>query len=219
MDNNHFHVFVWGSHCKGLQPGTFLCASQRIVQLFQRLPRSVTSSLSLCQWKQCEMRNGGWIVWNSACWLAGTNEEGGGVCVSECMCECVCVCVCVWAALCCDSSVSGWSARLWRNGLPELPLRCPLTEHVAVCECVSAACVSVCVCMCIGGHTCTGNAMALNRVSQLCHDITRLWLQLKMMTGRVCVWEREREWEKEDKTVNVSVMCVCSVYLFLFCVN
>ena len=151
MDNNHFHVFVWGSHCKGLQPGTFLCASQRIVQLFQRLPRSVTSSLSLCQWKQCEMRNGGWIVWNSACWLAGTNEEGGGVCVSECMCECVCVCVCVWAALCCDSSVSGWSARLWRNGLPELPLRCPLTEHVAVCECVSAACVSVCVCACVSG--------------------------------------------------------------------
>ncbi|XP_029941617.1 guanine nucleotide exchange factor DBS [Salarias fasciatus] len=26
--------------------------------------------------------------------------------------------------------------------------------------------------------------MALNRVSQLCHDITRLWLQLKMMTAR-----------------------------------
>ncbi|XP_073351614.1 guanine nucleotide exchange factor DBS isoform X2 [Pagrus major] len=39
--------------------------------------------------------------------------------------------------------------------------------------------------MCIGGHTCTGNTMALNRVSQLCHDITRLWLQLKMMTDDI----------------------------------
>ena len=157
------------------------------------------------------MRNGGWIVWNSACWLAQMRR--GEVCV------CVCVCVCVGcSALRCDSSVSGWSARLWRNGLPELPLRCPLTEHVAVCECVFAACVSVCVCVfaCVsGGHTCTGNAMALNRVSQLCHDITRLWLQLKMMTGRVCVCVCVcvcvTEWAKEDKTVNVSVMCVCVV--------
>ncbi|TMS11547.1 Guanine nucleotide exchange factor DBS [Larimichthys crocea] len=34
-------------------------------------------------------------------------------------------------------------------------------------------------------HTCTADTMALNRVSQLCHDITRLWLQLKMMTDDI----------------------------------
>lgn len=34
-------------------------------------------------------------------------------------------------------------------------------------------------------HTCPSNTMALNRVSQLCHDITRLWLQLKMMTDDI----------------------------------
>ncbi|XP_029023506.1 guanine nucleotide exchange factor DBS isoform X3 [Betta splendens] len=39
--------------------------------------------------------------------------------------------------------------------------------------------------MCDWGHTCTRSSMALNRVSQLCHDITRLWLQLKMMTDDI----------------------------------
>ncbi|XP_040888161.1 guanine nucleotide exchange factor DBS isoform X3 [Toxotes jaculatrix] len=50
------------------------------------------------------------------------------------------------------------------------------------CNCV-CVCDCVCVYMCI--HTCTCNTMALNRVSQLCHDITRLWLQLKMMTDDI----------------------------------
>ncbi|XP_030007571.1 guanine nucleotide exchange factor DBS isoform X1 [Sphaeramia orbicularis] len=47
--------------------------------------------------------------------------------------------------------------------------------------------------------------MALNRVSQLCHDITRLWLQLKMMTdeilqsdeGTLCAAEIGSELEKQ----------------------
>uniref|UniRef100_A0A8C4P0D2 Mcf.2 cell line derived transforming sequence-like a n=1 Tax=Dicentrarchus labrax TaxID=13489 RepID=A0A8C4P0D2_DICLA len=63
----------------------------------------------------------------------------------------------------------------------------------------------VCVYLCIRGHTCTGNTMALNRVSQLCHDITRLWLQLKMMTddilqredGPLCAAEIGSELQKQ----------------------
>nr|XP_046238264.1 guanine nucleotide exchange factor DBS isoform X3 [Scatophagus argus] len=59
--------------------------------------------------------------------------------------------------------------------------------------------------MCIREHTCTGNTMALNRVSQLCHDITRLWLQLKMMTddilqrddGPLCAAEIGSELQKQ----------------------
>ncbi|XP_008279258.1 guanine nucleotide exchange factor DBS isoform X3 [Stegastes partitus] len=46
--------------------------------------------------------------------------------------------------------------------------------------------------------------MALNRVSQLCHDITRLWLQLKMMTddimqkdGPLCAAEIGSELQKQ----------------------
>ena len=55
-----------------------------------------------------------------------------------------------------------------------------------MCECM---CVSVCVCL--SGRGAQQGRMALNRVSLLCHDITRMWLQLKMMTGTgsvsVCV--------------------------------
>ncbi|XP_049919546.1 guanine nucleotide exchange factor DBS isoform X2 [Epinephelus moara] len=59
--------------------------------------------------------------------------------------------------------------------------------------------------MCIRVHTCTGKTMALNRVSQLCHDITRLWLQLKMMTddimqredGPLCAAEIGSELQKQ----------------------
>ncbi|KAM4711178.1 guanine nucleotide exchange factor DBS isoform 2-T2 [Anableps anableps] len=35
------------------------------------------------------------------------------------------------------------------------------------------------------GHACGCRTMALNRVSQLCHEITRLWLQLKMITDDI----------------------------------
>uniref|UniRef100_A0AAQ5YHG0 Mcf.2 cell line derived transforming sequence-like a n=1 Tax=Amphiprion ocellaris TaxID=80972 RepID=A0AAQ5YHG0_AMPOC len=55
-----------------------------------------------------------------------------------------------------------------------------------------------------GLHRCTGKTMALNRVSQLCHDITRLWLQLKMMTddivqkdGPLCAAEIGSELQKQ----------------------
>lgn len=128
---------------------------------------------------KCETVGRGRVIWNSASGLT-TNEKccwwwgwwwGVFVCFSA-------------PPLCTDSSVSRWSALLWENGPPELPPWCTLTEYVAVCECALTNCV--CVYICIRGHTCTGNSMALNRVSQLCHDITRLWLQLKMMTGRVC---------------------------------
>lgn len=64
---------------------------------------------------------------------------------------CVGVCVCDGGGrrLCCaaqhsDSSVSSWSARLQRNGLPSLPPGCFLTESGAVRILVLADCVCVC---------------------------------------------------------------------------
>lgn len=97
------------------------------------------------------------------------------------------LCTEVWACVChcCagDSSVSSFSPQLCRNGLPvaELPPRCSLTACGCVCVCVRAF-----VFTCVGEWVKSVPAiMAVNRVSQLCFDITRLWLQLKMLTGKM----------------------------------
>lgn len=67
-------------------------------------------------------------------------------------------------------------------------------------------------------HALPKQTMALNRVSQLCHEITRLWLQLKMMTGRVCVCINVCDCLVLGKVKIVGILQVCfSLYAFSSC--
>ncbi|KAM9396611.1 guanine nucleotide exchange factor DBS isoform 27-T27 [Salvelinus alpinus] len=53
-------------------------------------------------------------------------------------------------------------------------------------------CVCVCLGVCVFSRGERGDRMALNRVSLLCHDITRMWLQLNLITDDIMQQESDR---------------------------
>lgn len=106
----------------------------------------------------CVTGDRGWTFWSPA-FSAGTNWR---VCVR------LCVCAVRWQL---SKQPRSLAAAAWTSH------RDAFWQDVRLCEFVSVVCVSV------RAHRCSGTTMALNRVSELCHEITRLWLQLKLMTG------------------------------------